>query len=297
MEFKQKLKSLMVEIDSNLDKFILPENTYPQTIYKASRYSLFAGGKRIRPILAIAACEVFGGNRDDVMPFACAIEMIHTYTLIHDDLPAMDNDDYRRGKLTSHKVFGEAMAILAGDGLLNKAAEVMTKSILSKKGNHLKYVKAMDEILTASGIEGVVGGQVVDIESEGMMEVNAEVLNFMHSHKTGALIKASVRSGAIIGGASEEELSKLTKYAENLGLAFQIRDDILDIIGDQQKLGKKVGSDIENNKMTFPAVYGLEESQEMVGEVSQIAIEALKILGEKGKFLKEIADYLINRES
>lgn len=296
MEFKTRLKELVGLIDENLDKLILPEDTYPQTIYKAMRYSLFAGGKRLRPILAMAACEAVGGNKDDVIPFACAIEMIHTFSLIHDDLPCIDNDDYRRGKLTNHKVFGENMAVLAGDALLNKASEIMIKTCLENAKEGIKYLKAAYEISFATGAENLIGGEVVDIECEGK-KVDEWTLNYMHSHKTGALITASVRAGATIGGANEEQLKKLTEYSENLGLAFQIRDDVLDIIGDQEKIGKDVGSDLEKEKATFPSVYGLEKSQEMVREVSQIAIEALEILGEKGMFLKEIADYLINRES
>lgn len=296
MDFKARLKEIIKIVDSNIDKYLPPEDKFPQTIYKSMRYSVFAGGKRLRPVLAVAACEAVGGNIQEVIPFACAIEMIHTYSLIHDDLPAMDNDDYRRGRLTNHKVFGDAMAILAGDGLLNKATETMIKAPLQNGKDYLKYLKAMDEVMTASGTEGMIGGQVVDIESENKT-IDTDTLYFMHAHKTGALITAPVRVGAIIGGASEEVINALTEFSKNLGLAFQIKDDILDITGDEKKLGKKVGSDINNNKSTFPSIFGLERSQEMVVEVSQKAMNALDILGDKGEFLKEIANYLINRES
>lgn len=296
MEFKAKIKEIAGIIDTNLDKYLPSEEKYPQTIYKAMRYSTFAGGKRLRPILAYAACEAVGGNVEDVIPFACAIEMTHTYSLIHDDLPAMDDDDYRRGNLTNHKVFGDAVAILAGDALFNSAVELMTKSILEKPSGYLDYLKAMNEIVTASGTQGMIGGQVVDIESEGK-QITKDTLHFMHECKTGALITASVRAGAIVGGASKLQLECLTDYSKNLGLAFQIKDDILDIIGDENKLGKKVGSDISNNKSTFPSIYGLEESKEMVVEISQKAVDALNIFKEKGQLLRDIAYYLINRES
>lgn len=296
MELKARLKEITDIIDKNMDEYLPKEIGYSQTIYKAMRYSVFAGGKRLRPVLAFAACEAVGGNTKDVIPFACAIEMIHTYSLIHDDLPAMDNDDYRRGRLTNHKVFGDAMAILAGDGLLNKAAETMTQAILNKKGDNINFIKSMAEVMYASGTEGMIGGQVVDLESENK-QIDIETLKFMHAHKTGALIKAPVRVGAILAGASEEQLTKLTEFSENLGLAFQIKDDILDIIGDEKKLGKKIGSDANNNKSTYPSIFGLEKSKEMVIEVSQNAINALDIFGEKGQFLRDITDYLINRES
>lgn len=295
MDFKTKIKQITKIIDENLDRYLPPEEKFPQTIYKSMRYSVFAGGKRLRPVLAFAACEIVDGNVEEVIPFACAIEMIHTYSLIHDDLPAMDNDDYRRGKLTNHKVFGEAIAILAGDALLNTAAEIMLNSILHSQ-DKLKHIKAMKEILTASGTGGMISGQVVDLESEGK-QIDKQTLDFMHRHKTGALIRASVRAGAIIGCANEDQLEKLTEFSENLGLAFQIKDDILDIIGDEKKLGKKVGSDIYNNKSTFPSVYGLEQSQRMVVDISQKAIDCLNYFNEKGQFLRDITCYLVNRES
>jgi geranylgeranyl diphosphate synthase type II len=295
MNFDEKIKYYSQLTDAKIDSLLPKEDKFPSTIYKAMRYSIFAGGKRLRPMLVLAACEALGGSIEAALPFACAIEIIHTYSLIHDDLPAMDNDDYRRGRLTSHKVFGDAMAILAGDGLLNKAAEVMLGTALSNK-SETKYVEAAYEIMTASGTEGMIGGQVVDLESENKL-IDFDTLKFMHKNKTGAMIRAAVRSGAIIGGASKEELDMLTHFSENLGLAFQIKDDILDIIGDKDKLGKSVGKDINSNKSTFPAVYGLEKSKMMVEEFSSKAIECLNNFGEDAGFLKDIAEYLVNRES
>lgn len=296
MDFRQKLNEMINLVDSNLDICLPTEDTYPQTIHKAMRYSIFSGGKRLRPILVMAACEIVGGNSDDAIDFACAIEMVHAYSLIHDDLPAMDNDDYRRGKLTNHKVFGDAMAILAGDALLNFATETMIYSALKNTPKSTKYISAMNEIMSASGINGMISGQVVDIESEGK-KIDEYTLNFMHSHKTGALITAGVRAGAIIGGAGSMELECLTEFAKNLGLAFQIKDDILDVIGDEAKLGKKVGSDQINNKSTFVTIYGLEKSQDMVAKVTQEAISALDMFEQRGEFLKDLANHLVNRES
>ena len=296
MDFKQRLYDLASIVDVALNKLLPPEDTYPQTIYKAMRYSIFGGGKRLRPILMVSTYEALNGNKEDVIPYACAIEMIHTYSLIHDDLPAMDNDDYRRGKLTNHKVFGDAMAILAGDALLNIATETMIKTALNNPNKHIKYLHAMNEIMTASGTFGMLSGQVVDIESE-RVQIDENTLNFMHSHKTGALITASVRAGAILGGTSKSQLEALTEFSKNLGLAFQIKDDILDIEGDESKLGKKVGSDQKNNKSTFPSVYGLDRSKEMVIQISQKAIDALEIFNNEGEFLRQLTYYLIKRES
>lgn len=296
MEFEQKLKETAEVINTHLDKLLPSEDSYPQNIYKSIRYSIFSGGKRLRPILMMTACEIVGGDINKVINFACAIEMIHTYSLIHDDLPAMDNDDYRRGRLTNHKVFGDATAILAGDGLLNYSVEVMLNTIIDNQDDSINYIKAMKEIISASGVYGMVSGQVVDIESEGK-EINQETLEFMHRHKTGALITASVIAGAIIGGANQQQLSALGKFADNLGLAFQIKDDILDIEGDESKLGKKVGRDQKNDKSTFPKVYGLEKSKEMLKETTSNAINSLEIFKEENNFLIELSNYLVNRES
>jgi geranylgeranyl diphosphate synthase type II len=229
-------------------------------IVRAMGYSLFAGGKRLRPILCIASAEAAGGEARDVLPVACAIELIHTYSLIHDDLPVMDDDDMRRGKATSHKVFGEAVALLAGDGLLTKAFHVMTSPDMVNRLSPESLLAVIGLIAQAAGYEGMVGGQVVDIQSEGK-EVDSSIVEFIHTRKTAALISASVVSGAILAGAAEAHVNALASYGEKIGLAFQVSDDILDIEGDSRELGKNVGSDTRQEKITYPAILGLERSR------------------------------------
>ncbi|HEX9061700.1 MAG TPA: farnesyl diphosphate synthase, partial [Clostridia bacterium] len=231
---------------------------------------------------------------EDILPFACAVEMIHTYSLIHDDLPAMDNDDYRRGRLTNHKVYGEAIAILAGDALLNLAFETMINHIARKTSNILSGVKAMQVISDASGAAGMIGGQVVDLENEDK-EISGDLLRYMHSRKTGALIKAPVMAAAIVCNANPEQMEYLKVFSEKIGLSFQIKDDILDIEGDFDTLGKSIGSDIANNKSTFVSLYGLNESKALLRSTTQEGINAIESFGEKAEFLKELAEYLINR--
>src|SRR5699024_9043471 len=250
MEFKQALKERANQVESLLKTYMPSEEGYQKIIIESMNYSLSAGGKRLRPILTMEACKAVGGNVEDSIPFAMAIEMIHTYSLIHDDLPALDNDDLRRGKKTNHIVYGEDMAILAGDALLNYAFEVMLSNSIDKK-NPNKYLKAINEIAKASGIYGMIGGQVVDIQSENK-QISKDKLDYIHNNKTAAIIIGCMRAGAIIGDATSNQLEKITKYAKNIGLSFQIVDDILDILGDESKLGKKVGSDIENQKSTYP---------------------------------------------
>jgi geranylgeranyl diphosphate synthase, type II len=245
------------KVEAALDAAIRPG--YPDTIYNAMRYSLLAGGKRLRPILCLASCEAIGGNPDLALPVACAVEMIHTMSLIHDDLPAMDNDDYRRGKLTNHKVYGEDIAILAGDGLLAYAFEyiaVQTQGVSADR-----VLRAVAHLARAVGADGLVGGQVVDLESEGKADITVETLTYIHNHKTGALFESSVVCGAIMAGATEPEIEKLTKFAHNIGLAFQIIDDILDITATQAELGKTAGKDLEAQKATYPKLWGLAESK------------------------------------
>ncbi|QEK12155.1 polyprenyl synthetase family protein [Crassaminicella thermophila] len=295
MDFKIELQKKADIIDKALDKY-LPKETSPQNlIFDAMRYSVFAGGKRLRPILMTAASEFVGGKIDDILPFACAIEMIHTYSLIHDDLPAMDNDDYRRGKLTNHKVYGEGIAILAGDGLLNYAFELMIKDALEDNKNLQRKILAMKEIASASGIYGMIGGQVVDLISESK-KIDADTLDYIHNNKTAALIVASIRAGAIIGGADEELLKCLTEFAKNVGLGFQITDDILDIVGDEKKLGKKVGSDIDNQKATYPSIHGLDVSIKKVNELFNKSVKSIERFGEKAEFFIQLSDYLVKRE-
>ncbi|KGJ50290.1 MULTISPECIES: polyprenyl synthetase family protein [Paraclostridium] len=294
MNFKEELKNRVVNIEDLLNEYMPKVEGYQNNIFDSMNYSLKAGGKRLRPILTLEACKLVGGNEKDAYPFAVAIEMIHTYSLIHDDLPALDNDDLRRGRKTNHKVYGEAMAILAGDGLLNYAYEIMLRESLSK-GEPEKYLKAINEIAKASGIYGMIGGQVVDIESEGK-SIDMEKLDFIHMNKTAAIIIGCMRAGAIIGGASEEELENVTKYAKNIGLSFQIVDDILDIVGDEAKLGKKVGSDIDNEKSTYPSLIGLEKSKETANKLIAEAKMSIDYINKDSEFLNNLADYIVDRE-
>jgi geranylgeranyl diphosphate synthase type II len=258
------------------------------------RYSLFAGGKRVRPILAIAAAEALGAKTAGLLPIAGTLELIHTYSLIHDDLPAMDNDDFRRGRPTCHKVYGEAIAILAGDGLLNLAFEVLSEPRQLKSVPPNRLIAIIREIATASGVSGMVGGQVVDMESEGR-DIDFPTLEYIHTHKTGALIRASVKVGSLYARAGKRQLKALTRYGEMVGLAFQIADDILDITGKQEEIGKDVGSDIKKGKKTFPSFYGLGESRRRAVEVVDKAVAALKDFDRKADPLRELAKYIINR--
>jgi geranylgeranyl diphosphate synthase type II len=267
--------------------------TYPEKIYESMRYSLMAGGKRLRPILCLASCELFGGTLEMAMPTACAMEMIHTMSLIHDDLPAMDNDDYRRGKLTNHKVYGDDIAILAGDGLLSYAFEF----IASRTENvpPQRVLQVISRLGYAVGATGLVGGQVVDLDSEGLTDVSEETLTFIHTHKTGALLEVSVVSGAILAGASESDLSRLTRYSQNIGLAFQIIDDILDITSTPEILGKSVGKDVQAQKVTYPSLWGIEESQRKATQLVTDAKAELSVFGDKAEPLCSIADFITSR--
>ena len=261
-------------------------------LQEAMEYSLTAGGKRLRPILVMAAADAVGAKGTDFVQVACGIEMIHTYSLIHDDLPAMDNDDYRRGKLTNHKVFGEAMAILAGDALLTQAFEVMGR----QQGVEPQVLlRVMQEMSIAAGPDGMVGGQVIDMLAEDK-RISMEELRKLHMGKTGALFRAALRCGAILGGATEKQLADLTEYAECFGLAFQITDDILDVIGDEAEIGKPVGSDERNNKSTYVTLTSLEEAQALAAKTVDRAVNALSDMGEEAKFLRELVQYLINRK-
>jgi len=278
-------------VEEGLRKYF-PEVRYPEEIYDAMKYSLFSGGKRFRAVLALEAAKLIGKKPEDVMPTACAIEYIHTYSLIHDDLPAIDNDDLRRGVPTCHKVFGEDIAVLAGDALYSEAFRLV--SCEQKADNAEGVVRVIKELATASGIAGMVGGQVVDIKSEGK-PVDKETLEFIHEKKTGELIKASVRVGAILAGATEEEIKHLTDYASCLGLAFQITDDILDVVGDTALLGKTVGSDERQNKATYPGLYGLERAKEMAEQTTLKAKEALSKLNKDTAILADLADFVYER--
>lgn len=296
MNIKDYLKEKGRIVEEALDRYLPKETEMPVTLHKAMRYSMMAGGKRIRPILCIASCEAVGGKVKNVLPVACALEMVHTYSLIHDDLPAMDNDDFRRGRPTSHKVFGEAVAILAGDALLTEAFRIMANLDLRKAVRPNSILDVISDLAKASGSFGMVGGQIVDMESEGM-EIDLPTLEYLHTRKTGALILASIRGGAKIGEGTDEEIVALTKYGECLGLAFQIADDILDIEGSQDEIGKDVGSDLERKKATYPSILGMAASKERASELIHMAIDSLKGFDHKADPLREIAKYVVERRS
>jgi geranylgeranyl diphosphate synthase, type II len=267
--------------------------TYPEKIYESMRYSLLAGGKRLRPILCLATCELTGGTVEMAMPTACALEMIHTMSLIHDDLPAMDNDDYRRGHLTNHKVYGEDIAILAGDGLLAYAFEHVAEQTKDVPAERLLQVIA--RLGRAVGAAGLVGGQVVDLECEGRLDTTVETLHFIHTHKTGALLEACVVCGGILAGAPAADLQRLSRYAENIGLAFQIVDDILDITATQAELGKTAGKDLQAKKATYPSLWGLEESRQQAKQLIEAAKAEMATFGEKAQPLLALADFITAR--
>ncbi|MBI5204155.1 MAG: polyprenyl synthetase family protein [Nitrospirae bacterium] len=295
MDIKSYLKEKKELVDSFLKEYFSSPST-PSILGESLAYSLFAGGKRIRPILCLAAYEACDGDSEDIIQFASSIELIHTYSLIHDDLPAMDNDDLRRGKPTNHKVFGEGMAILAGDGLLTEAFYMMSNSLSNKNIKNAALIRAIKEIAFVSGIHGMVGGQAQDLLSEDA-EPDKETLSFIHKHKTGALISGSLRAGAILANCTKLSLSAITRYGENIGLAFQVIDDILDIEGNTEELGKTAGSDERKKKMTYPALYGIEQSREKAGELISEAIFAIKDFSGKAEPLREIARYFLERKN
>lgn len=286
------IDELKKTVDFRLDQYFKDCGSYNKTIYEAMHYSLSVGGKRIRPILLLLCYNLYKSSYEDALEPACALEMIHTYSLIHDDLPCMDNDDLRRGKPTCHKVYGDAMAVLAGDGLLNEAANLLLDY---SAHNGSAALKASKIILEASSVEGMIGGQVVDIQSENK-KIELEQLQYMHSKKTGALIKASITAGAVLGGAPEKDLEILNLFGEKLGMAFQIKDDILDVIGDTSVLGKKVNSDIQNNKTTYVTVYGLEECKSICSNLTEECIGLLRELDKDTCHLQQLTNYLLMRE-
>jgi len=295
LDLKKYLQEKEDIVNKALDTLLPKEDEFPQRLHKAMRYSIFAGGKRIRPILVIAAAEVFGKTAANVINIACAIELIHTYSLIHDDLPAIDNDDLRRGLPTNHKVFGEAIALLAGDALLTKAFQIMSQPSAVSGQQSALILKSIHEIAKAAGSTGMVGGQVVDIESEGK-EVAFPVLEYIHIHKTGELILASVKAGAILAGAENKELETITRYGEAIGLAFQIADDIIDVEGNKEDVGKNIGGDAKKGKVTYPSILGVDESRKRARELVDMAITALKDFDRKAEPLREIARYIVERK-
>ena len=296
MDLKAYLAERQQRVDQALARFLPAEDTLPASLHKAMRYSVFAGGKRVRPVLMIAACEAVGGDASQVLPAACAMEMIHTYSLIHDDLPAMDDDDFRRGRPTNHKVFGEATAILAGDGLLTEAFVLLSNPEVQGDITAEVTRQVIHTLARCAGSLGMVGGQVVDMESEGKA-IDLPTLEYIHTHKTGALILAAIQCGALIGGASAEDFRALSRYGEAAGLAFQVADDILDVVGVQAELGKDVGSDEARGKATYVALLGLETARERAVELRDLAVSALEPLGAPAEPLCQIAHYIVNRSS
>lgn len=286
------ISRLKIEINDWLEKYFKGKGSYNKLIYEAMEYSIKVGGKRIRPILMLCAASIYKDNYEYFMPIACALEMIHTYSLIHDDLPCMDNDDLRRGKPTNHKVYGEAIAVLAGDGLLNEAMNIMFEQCL--KGGK-KELEACYIISKSAGVEGMIGGQVVDIISEGK-EISDEQLFYMHEHKTGKLIKGAIVAGAILGEAKEEDIKTLNIFGEKLGLAFQIKDDILDVIGNTKTLGKNINSDKNNNKTNFVSKFGLKKCEEMCKSLTDESLSLLNRICGNIENLKNITLFLLERE-
>ncbi len=292
-----ELESYLVErrqlVQEALARSLPPPDTYPPAVHQAMHYSLFAGGKRLRPILVLAAGEAVGSPPEPLLPAACAVEFIHTYSLIHDDLPAMDNDDYRRGRPTCHKVYGEAIALLAGDALLTQAFEVLSRIPATIPPERI--LRATGELAAAAGSRGLIGGQVVDMEAEGQ-PVTLEKVNYIHNHKTGSLIRACLRLGGILGGAGEEQLTLLTRYGEALGLAFQITDDLLDITGDFSQTGKQGGVDAARGKATYPACLGVEASRQKAGKLCAEAGACARALGPAAEPLELLAGYVLTRQ-
>ena len=294
--FQAELQAKTKQIEELLTRYLPEEKGYQKTVLEAINYSLMAGGKRLRPMMMQETYRLFGGNGTVIEPFMAAMEMIHTYSLVHDDLPAMDNDEYRRGRKTTHTVYGEAMGILAGDGLLNYAFETALKAFEEPEADLKKVAQAMAVLARKAGVYGMIGGQTADIEAEEQTEpLTREQLLYIHENKTAALIQASMMVGAILAGASKEEIAQIEKCAYNIGIAFQIQDDILDVIGDSKELGKPVGSDEKNHKQTYVTLNGLEQSMEEVRVLSQEAVNILDEIDGDGKFLKQLVITLIDR--
>ena len=289
MNFQALLTARASQVDQALDEALPGGETYPAPIHRAIRYSVFAGGKRLRPVLALEAAECVGATAEDALPAAVALEMVHTYSLIHDDLPAMDNDDLRRGRPTSHRVFGEGMAVLAGDALLTMAFEHLAGCGAAPA----VLCRVILELARAAGTDGMIGGQVVDTASPA---ATAETVHYIHTHKTGALITCAVRMGALLGGCSDPDLAALTEYGNHLGLAFQIVDDILGEVGEPEKMGKPAGRDRALAKATFPAVYGLEGSRREAARQIEAARAALAPFGGRAAFLSALAEFTGKRD-
>ena len=296
-DLKGYLAEQKKRIDEALEQYFPLVSGLQKKVVEAARYSLFAGGKRLRPVLCMASAEAVGGSWQKVMRVACALEMIHTYSLIHDDLPAMDNDDFRRGQPTNHKIFGEAVAVLAGDALLTEAFGLIADAQEDRDElSSEKLLQVIRIIVKASGYRGMIGGQVIDLECE-TREVDIATVEYMHIHKTGALISASLETGAVLGGGSREQVSALRRYGHHLGLAFQITDDLLDVEGDADIMGKKPGSDAAKNKKTYPALLGLSQAKEAAAEHVNNALKVLDSFSEAAEPLRAIARYLLVRKA
>ena len=295
MNFSEEYNKRIEEIEGILTRFLPPKEGEQKVIMEAMEYSLMAGGKRLRPMLMLESFRLFGGSGEAIEPFMAAIEMIHTYSLVHDDLPAMDNDEYRRGRKTTHVVYGEDMGILAGDALLNYAFETACKAFNMEPENSLRIGKALKILAEKSGIYGMIGGQVVDVKASGR-KISGDVLNFIYRLKTGALIEASVMAGAVLAGASDEETGQMEQIAGKIGLAFQIQDDILDVTSTTEILGKPVHSDEKNEKTTYVTWKGLETSGNEVGRLTEEAIRQLGMLGRDNEYLEELFRWLVYRE-
>lgn len=293
MEFKVQLKKYQEQVNNELEKYLRKKDVPEKVLNNSMEYSLMAGGKRLRPILVIATYEMFGKNINKCIPYAVAIEMVHNFSLIHDDLPGIDNDDFRHGKPTNHKKFNEATAILAGDGLLNQAYIIISEDLIKSESEELKNkLKVFNEFSTA--VDRMIAGEYIDTEYEGK-QITDEYLEYIHKNKTGALLKLCVRMGAILANANEKDLEKLTKYAEKIGLAFQIKDDILSEEGNEEILGKPVGNDKELEKCTYVSKYGLQGAKKILEEITKEAIEELKEYGDRAEFLRELALYIKDR--
>ncbi len=293
---ESEMKVAQIRADDIIYKYLPEEKGYPSTVISAMNYSVKAGGKRLRPIFMYETFKMFGGEGEVIEPFMAAMEMIHNYSLVHDDLEAMDNDEFRRGRKTTHVIYGEGMAVLAGDGLLNMAYETALKAFDVKGANKTRIIKALKLLADKAGLYGMVGGQACDVDAEEKKrEMTLDELMYIHEHKTGALIEASMVIGAVLAGASKEETDKISRVALLVGTAFQIEDDILDVIGDEKVIGKRVGSDSKNNKITYVTLKGLEEAKQDAKEMSEKAVELFDSIGRENEFLRNLILSMVGR--
>lgn len=293
---ESEMKVAQIRADDIIYKYLPEEKGYPSTVISAMNYSVKAGGKRLRPIFMYETFKMFGGEGEVIEPFMAAMEMIHNYSLVHDDLEAMDNDEFRRGRKTTHVIYGEGMAVLAGDGLLNMAYETALKAFDVKGANKTRIIKALKLLADKAGLYGMVGGQACDVDAEEKKrEMTLDELMYIHEHKTGALIEASMVIGAVLAGASKEETDKISRVALLVGTAFQIEDDILDVIGDEKVIGKRVGSDSKNNKITYVTLKGLEEAKKDAKEMSEKAVELFDSIGRENEFLRNLILSMVGR--